>query len=351
MSEKFIEVDKNFEVKSTIEKDGLKFYDVEEAPFKVYGVFKADGVYRRMPESVARTVSEGVYNLHTNTSGGRIRFKTNSRKISIIVKLRNVGLRPHFALSGIAGLDVYDKASGEYRYAGTFIPPVGVEDGFESSVDTKQNTLRDITVNMPLYNDVLSLHIGVDEDAVIEEADDYKIELPIVYYGSSITQGGCASRPGRCYQNIISRKFDCDYINLGFSGNAKAEDEMADYIKDLKMSAFVYDYDHNAPTCHHLEETHERMFKVIREAQPELPIIILSRPKYYLDNNEQKRLEVIKTTYTNALANGDKNVYMLDGKQLMFLAKGEGTVDGGHPTDFGFLSMAEALSEILNEIF
>ena len=350
MADKFIEVDKNFKIKSTIEKDGLKFYDVEEAPFKVYGVFKKNGVYRRIPENVARTVSEGVYNLHTNTSGGRVRFKTNSRKVSIIVKLRNVGLRPHFALSGIAGLDIYDKASGEYRYAGTFIPPVGVKDGFESCVDTFQNSLRDITINMPLYNDVLSLYIGLDENADIEEADDYKIELPIVYYGSSITQGGCASRPGNCYQNIISRKFDCNYINLGFSGNAKAEDEIIEYIKSLDMSAFVYDYDHNAPTWQHLETTHEKMFKAIREAKPELPIIILSRPKYYLDDDEKKRLEIITKTYSNAITAGDKNVYMLDGKQLMFLAGGDGTVDNGHPTDFGFASMAEALCAVLNKI-
>ena len=80
---------------------------------------------------------------------------------------------------------------------------------------------------------------------------------------------------------MISRALDCDYVNLGFWGNAKGEEEMANYIATLKMSAFVYDYDYNAPSAEHLQATHEKMFKIIREKQPNLPIVILSAPKYY----------------------------------------------------------------------
>ena len=171
-----------------------------------------------------------------------------------------------------------------------------------------------------------------------------------MYYGSSITQGGCASRPGMSYQAIVSRRFDYDYINLGFSGNAKAEDTIIDYIKNLDMSIFIYDYDHNAPTVEHLANTHEKMFKAIREAHPNLPIIMMSRPKFKLTDLEEQRLEIIKTTYNNAIASGDKNVYLITGKELTALCGNEGTVDNCHPTDFGFASMAKAVGDVIEKI-
>ena len=152
------------------------------------------------------------------------------------------------------------------------------------------------------------------------------------------------------YQAIISRRFDYDYINLGFSGNAKAEDSIADYIKNLDMSLFVYDYDHNAPTVEHLANTHEKMFKAIREKHPLLPIIIMSRPKYYLTDEEKISRNIIETTYNNAVSAGDKNVYFIDGKALTRLCKDSGTVDNCHPTDFGFASMAKALSKVIADI-
>ena len=111
----------------------------------------------------------------------------------------------------------------------------------------------------------------------------------------------------------------------------------------------MYDYDHNAPTVEHLAETHERMFKIIREKNPNLPIIMMSRPKFYLCNHEVKRLEIIKKTYDNAVANGDKNVYFIDGRDLCKVCGNEGTVDNCHPTDLGFFSMAQTLGDFIAE--
>lgn len=345
-----IEVDPNFLPNNTIE-DGMCFFDIETQPLKIYGVFKENGLYRRMPEEVARSVSAGVYNLHTNTAGGRVKFKTNSRKISVIAKFTDIVLRPHFAPTGRAGLDMYETIDGEQRYSGTFIPVTGVCDGFKNTVTRTNNKLCDITINMPLYTNIASLQIGFEEGSLISPPEPYKIENPIVFYGSSITQGGCANRAGTSYQGFISRALDCDYINLGFSGNAKGEDTMIDYIKGLSMSAFVYDYDHNAPDCAHLEATHEKMFKAIREAHPDIPVLMMSRPKFYLDDDEKKRLEIIRNTYTNALNAGDKNVYFIEGPKLMELVGDEGTVDGCHPTDLGFFSMATEILKVLKPLF
>jgi len=194
------------------------------------------------------------------------------------------------------------------------------------------------------------LYIGLCETSAFKEADSYKNAKQIVYYGSSITQGGCASRPGMSYEAIISRNFNYDYINLGFSGNAKAEDEMIEYIKNLDMSIFVYDYDHNAPTIEHLKETHEKMFLATREKHPLIPVIIMSRPKYFLTEEESIRQSIIETTYRNAVSMGDSNVYFIDGKTLTEFCKDSGTVDNCHPTDFGFASMAKALSQVIAKV-
>ena len=117
------------------------------------------------------------------------------------------------------------------------------------------------------------------------------------------------------------------------------------------MSAFVYDYDFNAPSQEHLEATHEKLFKTVREKQPELPVIIMSRPRFYLNEHVEKMREIIRKTYINAVNSGDKNVCFIDGSTLMNeRIRDNGTVDGTHPTDLGFFSMAEQIAPILKKV-
>ena len=340
-------IDKNFKVETKINKSDIVFYDVKNEPFTVYGVIYENGKFRRMPEDVAKSISGGVHWLHSNTAGGRVKFKTNSNYIAIHTKMSNVGKMPHFALTGSAGFDLYISE----KYRATFMPPFDTTDGYESVIELGSKKMREITINFPLYSDVNEVYIGLGKNAKIEKAESYRLDKPIVYYGSSITQGGCASRPGNAYEAIVSQKLNIDHINLGFSGNARAEKEISDYICSLDMSAFVYDYDHNAPNIEHLEATHERMFKEIREAKPDLPIIMMSRPKYNLTKEEKIRREIIKRTYENAKNNGDNDVYFIDGKTLMKICHNEGTVDNCHPNDLGFYSMAMAVIKVLkNEV-
>lgn len=341
----FGSIDKNFVVESKIEKEGIKFYNCRDEQFDIYGVYYEDGKFRRMPENIAKTVSEGVARLHSNTSGGRIRFKTDSPYVAISVVLSTLSKKDNFAMTGFAGLDLYS----DNTYIRTFRPPLDTVDRYESLLDLPGEGLREVTINMPLYSDVYELYIGLDEKAVIEKAEPYVNDKPIVYYGSSITQGGCASRPGNCYQGFITRRFNCDYINLGFSGSAKAEDNMIEYLTGLDMSVFVLDYDHNAPTVEHLNNTHQKLFKAVREAHPDLPIIILTAPKYILDDTFAKREKLIRKTYDDAVAAGDKNVYFISGKELMKHCRNEGTVDGLHPTDFGFASIAKVLGDLMEK--
>lgn len=344
-------LDKNFNIESKIGINGMKFYSVLDGNFTINGVEYSDGAFRRMPKEIAEKVSEGVCWLSTNTAGGRVRFTTDSSYIAINVKLNGIGKMPHFALTGSAGFDLYERGSNGKQYIGSFIPPFDIVDSYESVIYLDGSGEREYVINFPLYSGVTELYIGLEENAILRPATEYKYNNPVVFYGSSITQGGCASRPGNSYQAIISRILDCDYSNLGFSGNAKAEDIMMDYIANLGMSCFVYDYDHNAPTVEHLQSTHEKGFKKIREKHPNTPVIMLTRPKFYLNDDEQKRLEIVRTTYNNAKAAGDKNVYFISGPNLISEDMIEtATVDNCHPNDSGFLSMALAINKVLKDV-
>lgn len=338
-------IDKNFKIETEINKPDIAFYDTRVAPFKIYGIFYEDGQFRRMPKATAGSVSDGVYALHTNTAGGRVRFKTDSPYVAIKAKMSSVGLMSHFALCGSAGFDLYEGTV----HVSSFRPPFDIKDGFEQVIELGASKMRDITINFPLYSNVSELYVGLSESAQICAPSPYANEKPVVYYGSSITQGGCANCAGTSYQDFISRELNLDYINLGFSGNARAEDTMINYIKSLDMSMFVYDYDHNAPNYEHLKNTHEKMFIAIREAQPTLPIIIMSRPKTQLNDTEIKRMELIRATYENAINRGDKNVYFLDGPTLMAISGTDGLVDEAHPTDLGFFSIAKAIVKVIKD--
>ena len=125
---------------------------------------------------------------------------------------------------------------------------------------------------------------------------------------------------------------------------------MADYICKLDMSIFVYDYDFNAPTVEHLQATHEKLYLSVREAHPDIPILLMCKPRFVVNENARQRMEVIRRTYENAKAAGDENVYLLTGPELMAIAGYDGMVDGVHPNDLGFFSMAQAVVKVLKPL-
>ena len=339
------------EIACSIERDGLKMYDIKKHPaFRIYGVFHDGECYRRIPADVAENTNERVIRLSKNTAGGRVRFTTDSPYIVIRADYERCGIMTHMAGTGVGGFDVYIYEDGKEVYDRTFRPflPENSVGGYEGARDFPDASLRTININFPLYNPVDDIFIGIKEGSTLLPAPDYKIEKPIVYYGSSITQGGCASRPGMAYEAHVTRRFDVNHINLGFAGAARAEDAIIDYIAGLDMSIFVYDYDHNAPTVEYLAQTHEKAFKRIREAHPTLPIVMMSCPKFRKTKDEETRAKIIKATYDNAKAVGDENVYFIDGSELCL--DNDTTVDDCHPNDYGFKCMSERLIRELEKI-
>ena len=340
-------IDRNFAVTAPQGKDRA-WLDIEQAPFQVYGLMREDGRYVRLPCAVAEQVSEGVAFLNGNTAGGRVRFATDSPVIGVRAVMHSICKMPHFTLCGSAGFDLYEDTTEKSVYRGTFMPPYEMEDGYESELFVGEGGLRRYTVCFPLYSGVKTLEIGLQNGCTLAAGKPYKPLDPIVYYGSSITQGGCASRPGNAYENILTRRLNADHINLGFSGSAKAEDAISDYIAQLKMSAFVYDYDHNAPTAEYLSETHEKMFRHFRAAQPTTPVILMCRPQPNPSEDDLRRLNIIERTYENARKRGDKNVHLINMHRAVADFCGDcATVDNCHPNDLGFMAMAKAVLDVI----
>ncbi|MBQ8352075.1 MAG: hypothetical protein IJY20_08565 [Clostridia bacterium] len=348
------EIDHNLRVESNITEPDLIWLDAQAAPFSILGVQydEQQTCFVRMPQAVADTVNPGVSLLNRNTAGGRVRFRTNSTFIGIRAVMRNEGTMAHFTLAGQSGFDLYRSVAGETPvYKGTFMPVVGMKEGY-SSGRAVDGQMAEYTINFPLYDCVEKLYIALKQDAVIEPAAPHRNEKPVVYYGSSITQGGCASRPGNCYQAILSRRLNIDYINLGFSGSGKAEESMVAYLASLDMSVFVCDYDHNAPTVAYLEKTHMPLYRAIRAAHPTLPIIMLTAPDVLFNPSEYApRRALIYANYLRAKEEGDENLYFIGGDELFAGEDADScTVDGAHPNDLGFYRMARGIEPVLAKL-
>ena len=189
------EIDKNLQVETDMNEPDIVWLDIREMPFSIHGIFYDEkrGAYTRMPQEVAEQVNEGVAVLNYNTAGGRVRFRTDSGFIGIRAVMKTDFLMPHITLTGQSGFDLYRRKDGENTeiFYHSFIPPMGMRSGYSAPFIT-DGKMADYTINFPLYDGVQELYIALKKDALIEAAAPYRHQKPIVYYGSSITQGGCA---------------------------------------------------------------------------------------------------------------------------------------------------------------
>ena len=348
-----------------IAEKGVKVYNARKAPFSIYGLYhpEEEGIFKRMPTDVAEATSRRVGLLYTNTSGARLRFATDSSFLAIgaIYPPMEFASPRSAALSG-AGAFAFDLyADGKHvqvmsptdtAQRGSVVS-FDLEDGrYEACCAFPEKKLRYITLCFPSFVNISELYIGLEADAQLAEGEPYVNELPVVFYGSSITQGACACRSGNIYQNILSRKFNFDYLNLGFAGACKAEEAMIDYLCSLDMSVLVFDYDHNTPNVEYLRKTHLPALRKLRAAHPNVPIVLMSKPNQH--NGKEAAIErkkVIEDSYNALKTEYEAPVYFVDGQKIFESCDSEMmTVDNTHPTDLGFYCMAKALEGIFEEI-
>lgn len=362
MSINIEKIDKNFAASPELEKrfPGIKMYDATDCAAEITGLYHKgeDGIFCRLPLELSK-INTSIENLARHTAGGRVRFRTNSPYVAIKAKKLNTFYMRHMPLSSSTGCEIYMGSGDDMRFlkmcCAIRTDDLWFEDGCTIALKDEEDDggYKDITVALPLYGGLTEIYIGIDKDSELLPPTPRKHGM-VMFYGSSITQGGCACRAGTSYDGIIEKLYDCEIYNLGFSGSARGEAEIAEYIADLHPEIFVYDYDHNAPTAEHLEATHKPFFDIVRAKNPDMPIICISRPmaESVGKNQTDRRRDIIYTTYKNAVANGDKNVYFIDGITLFpDELRQYCTVDGSHPNDLGFMCMAKRVGSVLEEIW
>ncbi|MBE7084280.1 MAG: hypothetical protein E7373_06755 [Clostridiales bacterium] len=346
-------IDSNF-VNATVSRDDVIWYDAKKTPFSLHGIYfdKSEERFRRMPHDIALQINEYVDYLSAMTAGGRLRFITDSPFVAIKCVL---GPETQSTSAASSGFAVYKDQS----FCGVIYPN---REQFNSASDNKiifdglrmpcNKGLGTIELDFPHHNGVYELYIGLQQGSKIQAANNYSYKKPVVFYGSSITQGWSVSRTGNSYIDLLSKKLDFDYINLGFAGRAKAEKEMVDYLASLDVSAYVFDYDHNAPTIEHLQATYPYLYNTIRKMHPKTPILMLSQPNF--DSNPataKNRRDYIRSIYINAKKSGDKFVFFVDGEKLFGKHDREScTADCVHPNDLGFYRMYQTILPTMKKV-
>ncbi|MBQ2881244.1 MAG: hypothetical protein IJE40_03150 [Clostridia bacterium] len=328
----------------------MKMYKYNEKPLEVHGIphFEKHGKLERLPEDVRIKVPSLSF-LGIRTPGARLCFRTNSTKITVRIEFETMNFDHGMSMKAAQSANVLIGERKKARFAG-LVSPKNYNEKIAENTFEKSGDFEDVTIWFPRNEVISDISVSIEDDAEIESPSPYKYP-PMLFYGSSITEGGCACRVTNAYNAIISQHLDADYYNFGFSGCAKGELALADYINTIPMSIFVMDYDHNAPTVEHLAATHEPFFKRIRENNPDLPIVLMTRPNFDNDITAFERREIIKNTYKNAVDSGDKNIYFIDGETFFGNTDREFcTNDGCHPNDLGFYRMASVVEPVIKKI-
>ena len=289
-----------------------------------------------------------------------MKFRTDSGKVSVKVTLRDGGGMDHMPQTGISGFDLYVGEPGEETFFAVTRFAVGVTEFTSELFSSDIRKRRTFTINFPLYKGVNTIEIGVESDAKVEAPPAWSSNKPIVVYGTSITQGGCASRPGSCYTNILSRRLNRPFINLGFSGSGRGEPEVARNIASISSPAMlVLDYEANCGQCESLSKTLPRFIGLLRDAHKKTPILVVSKIRYgqeslkgdaskSRDREQCKRMQYGLVKKLRGA--GDRNIYFLDGSTLLGKDYWECTVDNVHPTDLGFFRMADGIGRVIKRI-
>lgn len=337
--------------------DGFTWYNARKSPITLHGLYKPQeaGDFKRLPLDVASaTGNASAEDLGRQPAGGRVRFMTDSAVVGVRMNMRKQAVGWNSSVFVRVGAAVYTKNDfGKDVYAGAIKPAWDTALKVCDKVNLgNKGKMKEVCIYLPLSVYVSDIEIAIEADAKIQKARDYTISKPIVFYGSSITQGYSASTPAYTYEAFISRDLDCDYHSLGFSGNAKGEECVAQFVSTMEMSAFVLDYDHNAPTVEHLQDTHYNFYETVRKANPDLPIIMCTKPDFHRDNHtEHLRRCVVMETYIKARRQGDTNVYFVDGASMFRNYDFSScTFDGCHPNDLGMRLMADAIGTVLKNV-
>ncbi len=331
----------------------LRWQDVKELCIEGKGWVETKEFYDRLPAKAEGMVRPPVWNLAKDSAGICVRFVTDATELSARWTVRKENLAmTHMPASGVSGVDLYVRHKGEWRWLGAARPDASVTTEKKLTTGMKPKP-RECLLYLPLYNGVEKVEIGLPAEAKCEPPPArHKSMKPVVFYGTSIVQGGCASRPGMAYPAILGRRLDCPTINLGFSGSALCEPEVAGLLAELDPAVYVLDPLPNmSPEL--VAERIPLLIAKLRDAHPKTPIVLVehievgdaqvveSRRAGYSKSNA-----ALRRIFDQRVKAGDRKLYYIPGDKLLG-NDGQGTVDRVHPSDLGFMRMADVMEPVL----
>ena len=346
--------------KAIVDTNGVKWIDGKYLPIEGrWNLGDAGHYYLRLPDTLTTNVNAGVRGMRDHTSGMLFRFRTDSN----FLVLRHTPLHgwhgmSHMTEVGTSGWDVYrlDKASGKWRFVAS--NHNARDDAAHPGARLKRIAWTpgdECIVNLPLYNGVKEFALGVAADAKIESPAPWAsgVTKPVVFYGTSITHGGCCTRPGLGFVNMVGRELQVPVYGLGFSGSGVMEYELSDVISRIDASCYVLDclwnmslYEKQRPG-RSVERNYERFIRNLRAKRPDVPIVMAEHCNVF-GNAKSASDRYIRKIYEKLIAEGWKNLVYLPNDE-MYTGDYEGTVDGCHPNDLGMQSMAKAFGKAVRE--
>jgi len=335
-------------------EEGVAWCDVQQWGVEGRGWTETKRYFDRLPAKAEGVVRPPVWSLSRHSAGMCVRFATDATEISARYELLSAKLgMPHMPPTGVSGLDLYAQDDqGTWRWVAVTRPDAqAVKATFASSIPPGR---RNYMVYLPLYNGVESLEIGVPADAAFEPVPP-RSDKPIVYYGTSIAHGACASRPGMAFPSILGRRLDRPVVNLAFSGNGRMDPEVVDLLAELDAAVYCIDCLPNMQGPEVAERT-EPLVHALRKARSQTPIVLIEDRTYtnawLLPSARQRHAAsraALKAAYEKLKAEGVEGLHYVEGEHLLG-DDDEGATDGSHPSDLGMMRMADALEPVLRPI-
>jgi hypothetical protein len=339
------------------EEGDLRWFDVRNLCLEGQGWKETAAPFDRLPAKAEGKVRKDVWDLSLQSAGLCVRFVSDSPALHARWTLTSANLAmPHMPATGVSGLDLYYRsADGKWKWLANG-RPTG-QTNTQALATGLPLGKREYLLYLPLYNGVSSVEVGISKDAALEKAPDYPDarKKPIVFYGTSITQGGCASRPGMVHTAILGRRLGCPVINLGFSGNGRMEPEMAELLAELDPAVYVLDCLPNMNAAMVAERV-DPFVRTLLRAHPKTPIVLVEDRTYanatlLPDPREHNRTnrEALKKVYDRLIADKAGGVHYIKGDTLLG-DDTEATVDSSHPTDLGFVRQADAFQKVIEPL-
>lgn len=358
---KVYDFDKNMEANSSVCPE-LKYYDAKCGLFGIYGT-KAAGEegfcrFTTAQRDFLRPVSDGEAWFSEHSSGIQLKFITDATDIFVKVNLSGKFDMTNMTLIGSCGVDlyVYDEASSSFVFHGVMHGKLEDQEYEGRLGDFRKlgRKERRFIINLPLYMGVKSLTVGVNEWATIKP-DTFQNKRNIAVYGSSITHGCSATHPGMAYTNLLSRRYDCEFLNYGFSGVCMMEPEVAQILSEINPDMLIVDAEPNAGVSKNLKLNCENFLNKFFETNPLTPVILLSRMKFALDIYDIERVK-LNAYYVDFLKKVAKKyrkkgykVYFFDQSNVFGKNFSEYTADGVHPSDLGMIKIADFYEKVINK--